>query len=288
MPFPYPVFIRRCMAAACALVAFTGVLPAQAHFPLAIGNWWEFTRAFAPMHRETVINSFRDSQDRLWYLLDHFRDMDSVALCFTAPGRLLLSASGREQLYLDFTARPGTHWRFDHPRYSGVSWNVSLEAADDTVVIGSVTYTSVHRFHFQGIEMADNDWSESYAPATGPVLRTLIGFGVIHDTLAAHHLEDPSGVDPLPTSADAMLLPIHPAPFTESARVAVDVLRSATHCRLIVVDVLGRECLEVYDGTPGIGRREFVIDGATLPPGAYFLTMDTPSGRSVQPMVKHR
>jgi choice-of-anchor B domain-containing protein len=77
--------------------------------------------------------------------------------------------------------------------------------------------------------------------------------------------------------ASAVLAEAYPNPFRERAAVRFD-LATAGPVRAVLYDVLGREVEVLATGAFAQGTYVLDVDGRSLPPGAYFLRLDTANG----------
>jgi hypothetical protein len=66
---------------------------------------------------------------------------------------------------------------------------------------------------------------------------------------------------------------VHPNPFSGRAVVGYE-LAAGSAVRVAVYDVLGREVAVLVDGERPAGRHEVVLDGSSLPAGAYLVRLE--------------
>jgi hypothetical protein len=94
------------------------------------------------------------------------------------------------------------------------------------------------------------------------------------------------GVDPgagaLPTAY--ALHPNYPNPFNPATKIRY-ALPEATHVRLAVYDLLGREVATLIDGMQPSGWHEATFEAADLPSGVYLYRLDTPAGSVLRAMM---
>jgi hypothetical protein len=79
----------------------------------------------------------------------------------------------------------------------------------------------------------------------------------------------------------AGLLPAAPNPFAARTTVGFE-LAEAGPARLAVYDLLGREVAVLIEGTVEAGRHEAVLDGSTLPSGAYIIRLTAGAATQTQ------
>jgi hypothetical protein len=86
---------------------------------------------------------------------------------------------------------------------------------------------------------------------------------------------DPPAVSPVEPSVPATYRAsrAHPNPFSASTTIRFD-LPEASHVRLAVYDVLGREVLRVLDTALPAGEHRAEIDGTGLAPGVYVYRLE--------------
>ena len=90
-----------------------------------------------------------------------------------------------------------------------------------------------------------------------------------------------------PTSiTDFSLSGNYPNPFRGTTRIAFDV-PDATHVRLSVYDVQGRNMGTLIERTVGSGRHEVAFDGSHLAPGTYFYRLEAAGSSQTKSMVVH-
>src|SRR5690606_25490700 len=77
---------------------------------------------------------------------------------------------------------------------------------------------------------------------------------------------------------------IHPNPASDRATLAYSLERPA-EVRIELFDLLGRRLAVLQDGVRPAGKHREEIDAARLPPGVYFVSMMSPVGRRVAPLV---
>jgi hypothetical protein len=77
------------------------------------------------------------------------------------------------------------------------------------------------------------------------------------------------------------LLPAAPNPFAARTTVGFE-LAEAGPARLAVYDLLGREVAVLIEGTVEAGRHEAVLDGSTLPSGAYIIRLTAGAATQTQ------
>ena len=80
---------------------------------------------------------------------------------------------------------------------------------------------------------------------------------------------------------------MHPNPVTTQA-VIRSALPHATHVRLAVYDVLGREVARLADGEFSAGEHEVRVDASGLPPGLYSYRIVAGDLRASRTMVRVR
>ena len=78
-----------------------------------------------------------------------------------------------------------------------------------------------------------------------------------------------------------------PNPFAASSTIMY-ALSEATHVRLAVYDVLGREVAVLVDEEVAAGPHEAVFDGAALPSGIYLYRIEVGTYSEAKQMVLMR
>jgi hypothetical protein len=265
--------------------------PYDSYFPLAVGNWWHFDRLSGhDTGIETIVAYAKAPDDSMAYQFDQFRGKNNAYLRWGEDGKLYMYGEGRKSMYLDFAAATGASWRFECPFQIGLFWDITVMSRKDTVETPLGRFTDVVRFYFKGVNMSDNDWSESYARNVGPVLRTMYGFGIIDDTLAGYDVSNsPSGTGgtPVPVSSAVSLLNPFPLPAMGMAIIPVFVLRPAGSVNLSITDIRGRTVLTVHNGALTAGRHEFRIS-ERLPRGVYIVHLVTPGSMECKKLIVNR
>lgn len=71
-----------------------------------------------------------------------------------------------------------------------------------------------------------------------------------------------------------------PNPFTTSTRLELSI-ESTTALRVAVYDALGREVVQLHEGTLQAGTYSLRLDGANLPPGLYLVRATDGRGTTV-------
>ena len=95
-----------------------------------------------------------------------------------------------------------------------------------------------------------------------------------------------AGVDDGPVTAFALAAP-RPNPVRGSGAI-VFALPTATHVRLAVLDVQGREVAVLADGLYAAGRHPVTLSSARLEPGLYFARLEAAGRRFTQRIVLMR
>ena len=67
----------------------------------------------------------------------------------------------------------------------------------------------------------------------------------------------------------------YPNPFHDIAHFTIESSRSATHARLAIFDVLGREVATAYHGSVRVGATSVQFNGQHLPPGVYAYRLES-------------
>jgi hypothetical protein len=76
----------------------------------------------------------------------------------------------------------------------------------------------------------------------------------------------------------------YPNPFNPSTTLKFE-LKAAQYVRLKVYNLLGREVANLLEGNQSIGVHEVRFDAGSLPSGAYFYALETPTGRTMRQML---
>ena len=75
-------------------------------------------------------------------------------------------------------------------------------------------------------------------------------------------------VHPIPGETRFTLHPNYPNPFNPGTEIPVE-LHVSGHCRLQVLDLMGKETAVLHDGFLEAGSHRFTFDGRALPSGVY-------------------
>lgn len=103
-----------------------------------------------------------------------------------------------------------------------------------------------------------------YQTRSRPVSETQIGLRMTLDRY--EYFEVP--VESLPDSPATTLHPNYPNPFNPSTVIPIE-LHASGHCRLLVLDLMGKEVAVLHDGFLETGSHRFNFDGQALPSGVY-------------------
>ncbi|MCA9728398.1 MAG: T9SS type A sorting domain-containing protein [Candidatus Eisenbacteria bacterium] len=100
------------------------------------------------------------------------------------------------------------------------------------------------------------------------------------------NLESAPGGEPTPAGS-ALTFQLgqnHPNPFRPESRIGYS-LPSESHVTLTVIDVTGREVLQLVNETQAAGAHEARIDGNELPSGTYFYRLQAGGNTAVRRMI---
>jgi photosystem II stability/assembly factor-like uncharacterized protein len=77
---------------------------------------------------------------------------------------------------------------------------------------------------------------------------------------------------------------IRPNPLSSSTSISF-LTQRRTFARVQIVDVLGKECAQIFTGVLDPGAHEYQWNGGTMPAGVYFCTVRTENGIVQMPMI---
>ncbi len=93
-----------------------------------------------------------------------------------------------------------------------------------------------------------------------------------------------TAVEPIGAAAGLGLEEGFPNPFRQATTVTYDVPRPM-HVTVAVYNVLGRRLVTLVDAPHPSGRRNVTLEAGALPPGVYFVRLETPAGAKTRMIV---
>ena len=111
-----------------------------------------------------------------------------------------------------------------------------------------------------------------YVTISRPPSEARPGFRMTIDKYNYH--EVPDAAEPLPDTPALSLHPNYPNPFNPATVIPV-MLQAPGHCRLRVLDLMGKVVALLHDGFLEAGPHRFSFDGSGLPSGVYSYRLES-------------
>lgn len=233
------------------------------YIPIEEGNAWTFR--VAPADKLTIrAANVTQEADRTYF------NLQGISLPFDSTyadafGNVWWVKDGQERIIADFSVGEGG---FYHLMANDQAYRVEVHR-DLAVNVGTSRFENCIRLDFR--EGEDGAvWSATFAPGVGPVLVTSSDgdwYELETAAIAGKHVATSSEMPSISSSISAS---VHPNPFDGAATIRAD-LSSATHARVTVHDVLGREVTRLLDSAIAEGEIEIPWNTAELPAGVYFV-----------------
>ena len=115
----------------------------------------------------------------------------------------------------------------------------------------------------------------------------LLGWGIVDAEAAIQLAARRVGTERAPVSVD-QLVAVHapfPNPFTNSAKISVELAQGANEARLSIYNIIGQEVAQPWNGRLSAGHHDIQVESHSFPPGLYVYVFETEHSRTSGTMV---
>jgi hypothetical protein len=262
------------------------------YFPLNVGDTYHYYESLPcppSLSQPTfsagyivISDTMRVNGRKYFYVPGLYYGSDTVGV--DDKGNLLYHYRGVDGIFYKFNASVGDTWQVSLPVVNGVpdTFVVTMQSRNDTVRVHAGTFTNCLRVFFDLPGSIDDEFWHWLAPGVGLVFHCVQEPRELYEAnVNGVHYPGVTSVQKEPNViGDFELYQNYPNPFNPGTVIRFD-LETRGSVKLRILDVLGREVIELVNDIRGSGSYEVRWDGKdragrSVASGTYFchLTFD--------------
>jgi hypothetical protein len=261
------------------------------YFPLNVGDTYHYYQSLPcppSLSQPTfsvgyivISDTMRVNGRKYFYVPGLYYGSDTVGV--DDKGNLLYHYRGVDGIFYKFNASVGDTWQVSLPVVNGVpdTFVVTMQSRNDTVRVHAGTFTNCLRIFFDLPGSIDDEFWHWLAPGVGLVFHCVQEPRELYEANVNGVHYPVTSVQKEPNViGDFELYQNYPNPFNPETVIRFD-LETGGRVKLRILDVLGREVIELVNDIRGSGSYEVRWDGKdragrSVASGTYFchLTFD--------------
>jgi hypothetical protein len=262
------------------------------YFPLNVGDTYHYYQSLPcppSLSQPTfsvgyivISDTVRVNGRKYFYVPGLYYGSDTVGV--DDKGNLLYHYRGVDGVFYKFNASIGDTWQVSLPVVNGVpdTFVVTMQSRNDTVRVHAGTFTNCLRIFFDHPGSIDDEFWHWLAPGVGLVFHCVQEPRELYEAnVNGVHYPGVTSVQKDPNVIVGFeLYQNYPNPFNPETVIRFD-LKTSGNVKLRILDVLGREIIELVNDIRGSGSYEVRWDGKdragrSVASGTYFchLTFD--------------